>query len=299
MSGRFKLYPDEVEQIARRVLRNPERPYALTYHMHNYVIEMARTWAGSISFPTDADFWVIEHPFRLPLYDHELNVEYIISGRMDQYAIWNDDRHYAAHDWKTGPNLPSRREVEEEHTQLPLYAWAAAQEYPWIETFSNTEYYCRLGVPRRVDLHISDMALIEDWLLGRCRAIREAYLRNRFEATPSERACAYCALPERCPKPEGVRLASRIRSEDDAIEHIEAWLVEDARVAKRRRAVRGFLEVHEYPTIEVGGKDYGFVRKTKKAVDRAKLRAVLEELGMEYEDLLVEDTSTEFTSKKV
>lgn len=296
LAGLSQMYPSEAEAIAHRVLGHPERPAAMTAAMYNYVVDISKTWAGRVVFPLDADTWVIEHPFRIPIVDHEEGVTYTLSGRMDEYAIWGT--HYRVRDWKTGPGLPTQRQVEEEHSQLQLYALAAFHEFPFLETFECTEFYTRAGVPRTVELTREHLEDLRRWLISRCRTIVKAYHSGRFEATPGERWCNTCPMPRRCPLPEQVRPASILRTEDEAREQIEAWLVEDARKKQRQGAVRGFLEAHTAPTIEVGGKEYGFVPKKERKLNEARLAEILEQHGLRKDDLYETEEGVEFGNRR-
>lgn len=290
--GLMKIYPRQAHDIALRVLGNPEEAAHLPYWQHKFVTEMAERWAEHVDFPVDADEWVIEHPWRHPLVDAERDCVYTISGRNDEYAVWGT--HVRIRDWKTGPKLPSRREVEEEHTQLPVYAWQVMSEKPWVDSVEGVEFYCRRGVPRPVQFDRSEFEELESWLIGRCRTIVDAWTRNDFEANPGERWCGTCPMPHRCPLPESVRMASIIEDEQDAEAMVQAWIVEEQRVKRRKGAVRGWLEGVGLETVTVGGKRYGFVPKQGRRTDDHRLNAMLALLGYTKEDFMVEEAGTEF-----
>lgn len=256
-SGRMKLYPEEAQAVAQQVLGNPEEVQGLALVVYRVVMNQAAKFAESVDFPIDADTWVIEHPFRLPLVDPQDGTVYIISGRMDEYAIWGT--HYRNRDWKTGPKLPSRREVQDEHTQLPIYAWAAKQEMPWLETFEPIEFYTRYGQPRSIEMTADDVDKLEGFLLASCRRMRRAYLTGEFPTSPGSWCNNRCPVARECPEPDSVKGGGYLQSDEEAAAQIRAAIVEQASAAARMQAVKAYLETHPEGNLVVDKKRYGFV----------------------------------------
>lgn len=295
-SGRSQVTDDEAETVAKKVMGNPEENVALSYGTFMQVIGQARRFANDVVFPIDADRWVIEHPFRHPLVDPEDGTVYTISGRMDEVAIWG--RHYRNRDWKTGPGLPNQQRVEEEHTQLPIYAWAAWREWGWLDSFECEEYYTRYSTPRSVLLTLNDIALIEDYLLVKCRRIKAAYERGQFTPTPGRWCNSMCPAPERCPLPEQAKGEGvHVRSHDDAVEQVEAWLVEEARVKNRKEGVKAYLEGQDVPHIQIGRKGFGFFEVTSSRLNKPRTAEAVQTGGRTLEEMYDTDTETQFTSR--
>jgi hypothetical protein len=295
----FKLTqvdPGEALMIADAVLGNPEEPGAIDYGLYRLVLQQTDIFANAVVFPTDADVWIVEKPFRIPLVDPETGDTFIISGRMDEVAIWGD--HYRNRDWKTGPRLPGKKVVQETHTQLPIYAWAALKIWPWLQSFEPEEYYTRHGVGRPVTVMLDDIERIEGFLLTVCRRLLRAYKRNEFTATEGpwcNRGDAGCPVADLCPLPNRVRGdGGLVRSYEEARTLLELNEVDAARIARRRAAVMAFLEGQPVGTVEVNGKQVGYQPVTKRTVNKDKVKEALALVGMTLDDVTDTETSTEF-----
>lgn len=291
--GRAQVSSDEALAVAERVMSNPEEAAPLSLNAFRTVLHMVDVWASTTTFPVDADRWVIEHPFRRRLVDPLNGDVYIVSGRMDEVAMWGT--HYRNRDWKTGPGLPTKKKVEEEHTQLPLYWWEAAQAWPHLESAECSEVYCRYGVPRSVTLTRQDLPEIEAYLLVALRRLTAAYRNNRFPVQTGAWCNSSCPNPGACPLPDHVKgEGGLVASDEDARNQIETMSVERARIAKRTAAVRGYLDGTVTGTVMVHGKEHGHIRTKKRKLDEERLAAVLAQHGLSKDDLYIEEPTTEF-----
>lgn len=264
MFGRTTFTPDEVERTALRVLQRPEESRPLSRHQMRELISLCRDWAMTAHFPIYADLYEVEMSVRNDLAGNTF------SGRIDLLAIRGATAEIE--DYKTGRVTPSQAEVEDEHPQLPTYAWHALQLYPWLELFILRERYIRRGVVREVILTRDDVLRHAVWLETTALRIRNAWAIRSFKPTPGKH-CRYCPNAAACPLPEWTRPEAPVTREE-AEKQYAAVLVEKARLKTRKTMLRAFLDAENAPSrVDVGGAE-AFMEDTETtSFDRAAAEA--------------------------
>lgn len=257
--GRETFTEDEVERTALRVLSRPEEHRPLSPEHFEEVVALARRWALTAYFPVRAEQYDVEMSVR------NVVAGQVLSGRIDLRTI--DGTTAEIDDYKSSQKTPSQREVEEDHVQLPIYAWHVHREAPHVETFVLRERYVRSGATREVILTIDEVRRHERWLTAAATRVRNAWAVNGFEPTPG-RHCRYCPNPTACPLPEWARPES-ISTADQARDQIAAALVESARLKTRNQMIRAYLLRDDAPeAVEVGDATARIVDVPRKELDR-------------------------------
>jgi hypothetical protein len=284
-------------------------------------VAMVDRWAPNASFPIDADRFEVEVPFRETIYDEETDATFVISGRVDERAVWGT--HCKIKDYKTGPRLPKQQEVEQ-HTQLPLYAWQALFEMPWLETFEVEEYYVRWRVGRSVQMTAEDVMTLDGYVLDSCRTIREAYEKEpewtriapkreelkdtieRIDAIaevfPPDAGtqCKFCPVKLHCPLPAWVRPDTLVDSDGTARAQLAARMVEMEQANERKRIAADYLDQSGQAVLEIGdGKGFGYFEVTKRKLNKGRLEQALDGGQVHPEDLYDETTEVQLTVRKL
>lgn len=118
-----------------------------------------------------------------------------VRGRVDRVDRLADGRHELI-DYKTG--RPLTQEQLRQDIQLSLYALAAAES--WQLQSSQQAYYYLLDDEK---VPLPEGGPDPEWVRDTVTEVGESILRERFDPTPSKRACGICDYRIVCPVAEG------------------------------------------------------------------------------------------------
>ncbi|HET6496537.1 MAG TPA: PD-(D/E)XK nuclease family protein, partial [Thermoleophilia bacterium] len=187
---------------------------------------------------TVADGDSVERAFEVPL-PGGIGV---LRGRVD-LVLWNAyENALVVTDYKSGHSPWDR--PDECPQQLVCYAWAMRQLFPAAESAQCIYRY--LGDRRSYDWTLYDPR--PDWAVAIARRIAAD---DRFEATPSPRACAWCDYTHLCPVAQGTPLTT-LTCPEEAAEALRQVTAREADLRALRAALNAW--VAEYEPITAGGK---------------------------------------------
>lgn len=263
MRGGGQPTPEEVERVARRVLANPEESGPFPKAAWDETLSLTARWARAAHFDPDEQFEVLSH--------QELAGR-TLSARLDRLTV--RDGVAVVRDYKTGWGKP------EDQAGLPLqgqvYAWHAARLHPDVGRVVYTEDWVRFGIQTGpFELDPSDLERVEAFLLAAIERIDKAYAAGELPATPGS-ACSSptrCPAVASCPVPGWARPETRVESEDDAIGELEQILVDEQRVADRKKAIRCWLEATGRRALVVNGEEIGWSDKPGSRLDEKAAKA--------------------------
>lgn len=261
--GEKTIDRDEADQIARRVMEQPEENGPLPVEAWEQVLNLVRWWAPRVEFKPGEQF---EINSRVPLAGR------ILSARIDR--LWIDGATAEVEDYKTGWGDPA--------TQLPfqgkVYSWHVLRAHPDVDRVLYREDYVRHGIYSDWwEITRDDADEIERYLIALIRRIDHAYDDGVLPVTPGS-ACStpgVCPVAESCPVPAWARPETVIDSHDDAIAEFEQVLVAEAELDQRRRKIRGWLEKSGERAVAVNGVEYGYSTKQGNSFDKKALAADL------------------------
>ncbi len=181
-----------------------------------------------------ADGESVERPFALPLPDG-LG---ILRGRCDLVQYNEYEGNLVVTDYKSGFQYGAQD--EECPPQMQCYGWAMAQEF---DVQQVTVIYRHLGNNETRSWDLWDPQ--PSWAMS---AVRRVLADDRFEPTPSARACGWCGHRHLCP----VVKADPVLHPETLAEAREAWgqyQAMYARAASVKQAVRDYLQAHELDAL--------------------------------------------------
>lgn len=269
---------ERAQSIARNVIRNPDRYDPLPKDSWDDVLELVNKWAQTVTFRPESQF---EISSRI-----EINGR-THSARLDVIAYDETSETVFLTDWKSGRALPA---ADEASFQGEVYALHAASMFPMAERFVFSEVFVRLGITLPDLVLLRDVDDTAEWLADHAARIDKAYAAGDFPAMPGKH-CANCPASLTCPIPDEGRPESKLDSYMDAQSEMRSLLVEDARVAERKKAIRAFLEAKEIEAVEIGGKRLGFKTTESKRLDEKLAKAA----GVNLDDFRVVKPSTRFS----
>lgn len=255
----------EAEEVARRVLANPEEASPLPKATWDEVMSLVARWARGVEFAPDEQFEVLSR--------QELGGR-TLSARIDRMAI--RDGVLYVRDYKTGWGKP-----EDQGTDCPLqgevYAWHGRRLFPGIEKVVYTEDWVRFGVTLGpFDLWPEQLDDVEAFLRTSIARIDKAYEDGcELPASPGH-ACSSptrCPVAGSCPVPLWARPGVRVESEEDAVAEFEQVLVLEQQAAERKKAIRAWLEANDHRAVVVNGQEIGWPDKPGSRIDEVAVRA--------------------------
>ncbi len=237
-----------LDDIARRVIRSPEEPDALSEAAWLRVRELVRLFAREHRFPGGAEYEVLSH---------ERLAGRTLSARMDVREIVGDECWIE--DYKTGGRLPAAGDPLVTF-QGRHYAWHTRRAHPEVEVFHLTENFVRYGRRRTGTLYAGELDEHEEYLVDHIARIVEAYGRGGGLKPRPGSACGTCPDPLGCPLPPWAKAGSIIASDADAVEVFKALLVDGERAAKGKAMIEAWLVASGRRAITTGGREIGFKR---------------------------------------
>lgn len=254
MKGDTRPVPAEAERIALNVLATPE--HALPPDDHDEVMSLVRRWAPTVEFHPGEQFEV--------LYEHMLDGQ-PLSAKIDRLVVVGD--RAIVKDLKSGWGKPA--DSNEPTLQGDVYAWHVLQAHPDVEVVEYVEDWVRFGIQGQPFEYWRDhIHRVEDWLSGRVRAIHAAYTKDSLPVSPGHH-CSQCPDPIGCPLPDWAKQEARVRTQADALEQLEALLVEEKRIAKRKKLIHGYLESTGERAVQVDGAEIGWGNPGSRLDDKA------------------------------
>lgn len=290
-----RVEPVEAVALAQRAVERPAEAGPLSFAHYETALALIEKWAATMSFGRADQTRRAEAAFRDVLAD-STGVDRVISARIDWLTV--DGAAATIDDYKTGGHLPPQAEFEGpdwtlNRPQLVHYAWHVFRQFPQVETVVGTERYVRYGVGRSGVLTRDDAARYERYLRAAVTRIVRAWDAGEFPATPGT-WCAWCAMPDRCPLPESVRPASAVRTMEQAEAQAAARAVEQERSKRRDAALKGFLDRDAAQTVSFGDKERGWVMRTERRLDKARL----DQTGLNLDEYKTERTSVTWTERR-
>lgn len=264
--GVDRLSADELERLAREVLRTPDdgvKPLSLDGW--RTVIRLSRRLAhvydeGPPPFPIGAEYEVYA---TRPLDGH------VISSRIDWR--WIDGTICWIKDYKSG----GKQADDEETFQGEVYAWETLWTHPWITEFWLAEHAVPYGGPKWVWMDadaLTGPGSIEEYLSDTIARLEAAYADQPLTPTPGSWCGTMCPDRAGCPLPEFAKGDVQAGTGAEAVAVLDRLIVQRARSADATKALKDHLEATGATHIvsSSGNQEFGYTDGTRCQVRKAR-----------------------------
>jgi len=215
-------------------------------------------------------------------------VERRVTGALDALFATERDTHARVIDFKDTWALPAPTEISfKGYFQQRMYALLVFDYYPSIDRVTLVEFYPRYSEPRTATLHREELedvrseitALVErfDRLWA---GVIEGQLRgvDGYMPPTAGKRCSYCARPQSCPIPVGLRNEGRIRDGEEAARVARQLVVGKSVVKQSQAALQAWTDAHGPVPIKdaKGVRQLGYVAsKQTRRPDRETMERAL------------------------
>jgi hypothetical protein len=275
----------EVTAIARRVLATPEEHEPLPRDIWDEVLGLVAKWEPA--FRAGERFEVTMR--------HEHRGQ-VLSARIDRLWLSPDGRTAVVKDAKTGWADPPQKPTPT--PQGDNYAWHVWREHPGVETVEfETEHIRFPGTGKPYTYELDEILLIDAWLQDAVTRIVTAYRKGGELPTNPGEACEQwggCPVARDCPVKAWARPSTEIETEAHALSELEAIYVEEASIAARKKAIKGWLTREQRRALVHNGREIGFNEKAGTKTDWKGLALSLDGDPSDF----TEDTAPSFGLRK-